>query len=265
LPAVDPAPPEHLWGQPLLGVPDLLRSMGASFEAVAQRAAFPTTALDDPENRIPFVEVARLLSECATATGCPHFGVLLGQRAGLPAVGLAGELAAHSTSVLQSLRSIQAHLHLHDSGAALGLHQRSHRELELAYVIYHPDHPGARHMAEAALAIAMSVLRALCGATWAPIEVTFACDRPRDPSAYRDCFGPSLRFNAPRFAVVLDTSWLSRPVPGADATQRVRLAKRVTELERSRRPSTSERTRESLTQMLIERPPRSTGWRSCWA
>ncbi len=233
----------------------MLRSLGASFETVARRAGVPATALDDLEGHLSFLEAERLLQECERATSCPHFGMLLGSRAGVAATGLLGEFARHGTSVLQSLRSVQAHLHLHDRGAVLGLHQRNLREVELAYVIYHPEHPGARHIAEGALAIAMGVLRALCGPRWGPIEVTFARDRPQDTTAYRECFGAPLRFNAPRYALVFDAAWLSRAIPGADAAERARLARRVTELERSRRPTTSERARESLTQLLIEMPP----------
>lgn len=248
-------PEEDVSVQPLRGIPDLLASLGADFETVARGAGVSAAVLDDPGARIAFADAGRLLHACAQVTDCPHFGVLLGMRVGLPATGLAVQLALHETSVLQSLRAIQAHLHLHDRGAALGLHQRNPLEVELSYTIYHPGHPGARHIAEGTLAIAMSVMRALCGPGWAPNEVTFARDRPDDASAYRECFGASLRFNAPRFALVFGTRWLDRAVPGADVAQRLRLARRVTELERSIGPSTRERTRASLTRLLIETHP----------
>jgi AraC-like DNA-binding protein len=253
--AIQTATVEDLSVKPLRGIPELLTSLGSDFDAVARRAGECPAALDDPEGHMSFLDVQRLLHECEQATGCPHFGVLLGSRMGISATGILGDLARHATSVLQSLRTIQAHLHLHDRGAVLGLHQRNHREMEIAYVIFHPEHPGSRHIAEGTLAIAMSVLRALCGPRWAPTEVMLARDRPADTAAYRDCFGPDLRFNAPRFAVVFDSGWLSRALPAGDAMERIRLARRVTELERSRRPSTSERARESLTQLLIEAPP----------
>jgi AraC-like DNA-binding protein len=248
-------PIEDLSVQSLNGIPDLLRPLGADFEMVARRAGVPATMFHDAAGRLSFVEAERLLHECEQATDCPHFGMLLGMRAGVEAAGLLGELALHATSVLESLRTIQAHLHLQHRGAALGLHQRNQRETELAYVIYHPEHPGARHVAEGVLAIVMDILRRLCGPRWAPIEVTFARDQPRDTTAYRKCFGAGLRFNAPRFALVFDSGWLGLEIPGADAAEQLRLAKRLTELERSRRSSTSERTRALLTQMLVELPP----------
>lgn len=249
------APIEDLSVQPLTGIPELLSSLGAGFETVARSAGVPDAALEDPAAHLSFLDVERLLQACEQATGCEHFGMLVGMRAGVRATGLLGRLALNATSVLQSLRAIQTHLHLRDRGAVLGLHQRDAREVELAYVIYHPEHPGSRHVAEGVLAIAMAVMRALCGREWSPIEVTFARARPQDPSAYRDCFGPNLRFDAPRFALVFDAAWLGREIPGADAAERVRLARLVTELERARKPSSSERARESLTQLLIEMPP----------
>lgn len=252
---VDPAPVEDLLVRPLQVIPGLLASLGADFESVARFAGIRPTALDDPEGRLSFADAQRLLHECERATGCRHFGMLVGRRAGIATTGLLGELAAHQTSVLQSLRTFQSYLPLTDRGAALGLHPLTRRETELAYVIYRAEHPGARHIAEGVLAIAMNVLRTLCGPRWAPIEVTFALDRPADTSAYRECFGPSLRFNATRFAIRFDSGWLTHEIPTADAKERIRLARRVTELERSRRASTSERTRATLAQVLIEAPP----------
>jgi AraC-like DNA-binding protein len=147
------------------------------------------------------------------------------------------------------------HLHLHDRGAVLTLRQRSHREVELAYAIHHADTPGARHIADGALAIEMQFLRAFFGPRWTPVEVTFACARPRDTSAYRQFFGAPVRFDAPRFAIAFRTSWLDRPIAGADPRERVRLAKLVTELERSRSTSMTERTREALGHVLIAASP----------
>jgi AraC-like DNA-binding protein len=233
----------------------LLRSFGVSVEAVARRADFAPSILHDAENRIPFAGIGRLMVECASATECPHFGLMVGQRSGVAAVGMIGVLARHSISVRHALRVLMTHLHLHDRGAVLDLNQQSSREMELAYVMYRHDTPGARHIADGALAIAMQFLQTICGARWTPTEVTFACDRPKNMAAYRKCFGAPLRFNAPRFAIAFRTSWLDRPIAGADPRERIRLTKLVTELECSRSASMAERTQAALTHMLIAMPP----------
>jgi len=109
-----------------------------------------------------------------------------------------------------------------------------------------------------ALAVAMHVLRALSGPRWAPIETTFACDRPEDTGPYRACFDAAVHFNATRFAIVFRAGWLDRPIAGADPAEHRRLAALVSNLERAHSASVSERTREALTQMLVTPPRRST-------
>jgi AraC-like DNA-binding protein len=246
---------EDLWAQPLQCVPELLHSFGVNLDTVTRHAGIPSSILDDPENRISFADIARLLGECAAVTDCPHFGLLVGQRSGLAAAGIVGRLARHSVSVRHALRVLITHLHLHDRGAVLSLLQRSHREVELAYVMYHANTPGARHIAEAALAISIQFMHTFCGARWRPTEVTFACAQPRDVLAYRKLFGTAARFNAARFAIAFRANWLDRPIAGADPKERLRLAKLVAELETSRSGSLTERTREALGQMLIALPP----------
>lgn len=254
-PAGQAAPAEDRWVEPLLCVPALLRSFGVSFETVARNAGIPPSALDDPNGRVSFTDMGRLLVECASATDCPHFGLLVGQRSGLAAVGPTGILARHSASVRHALRVLMTHLHLHDRGAVLSLHPRSDREVELAYALHHADTPGARHIADGALASLMQALRTLSGPRWAPTEVTFACGQPKNTAAYRRCFGAPVRFNAARFAIAFRTNWLDRPIAGADPGERNRLATLVTQLERSRSASMTERSREALGRLLIAVPP----------
>lgn len=241
--------------QPLLCVPALLLTFGVRIESIARKSGVPASVFNDPNARVSFVDLGRLLLECAAATDCPHFGLLVGQRMGLADVEVTGILARHSASVGHALRVIITHLHLYDRGAVLSLRRRSEREIELAYLMHHPDTPGARHIAEGALASLMQAMKSLAGPRWRPSQVTFASDRSTVAAAYRKCFGAPVRFNAARFALVFRAYWLDRPIAGADAGERRRAAWVVTELERSRSTSMTERTRETLAQMLVAAPP----------
>jgi AraC-like DNA-binding protein len=101
----------------------------------------------------------------------------------------------------------------------------------------------------------MRVLRTLCGPNWAPIEVTLARVEPADKAAYRRHFGTSVRFEAHRYAIVFHSHWLDRPIPAADSKERTSITRLVNELERSRPASMTERTRETLTRMLVSTCP----------
>jgi AraC-like DNA-binding protein len=227
-------PSEDLRAEPLLCLPELLHGFGTSFGAIAQRTGLPPTILDDAGGRIDFAHACRLLAECAAVTGCAHFGLLVGEHAGAAAVGPIGDLARHSASVGDALRALSMHLHLRHRAGVLGLRPRGPLDVELAYLMHHPGTPGARHVAEGALVIAMHVLRRLCGPHWSAIEATFACDRPQDTGPYRDRFGAAVRFNASRFAIGFRASWLDWPIPGADPAEHRRLASLVSDMEHSR-------------------------------
>jgi AraC-like DNA-binding protein len=247
--------PEDLGTRPLRCVPELLRGFDTCIGAISRRAGLPPTLLDDAEGRIDFAQTCRLMVECADVTGCPHFGLLVGRRAGAGAIGTIGDLARHSASVGKALRALTMHLHLHDRSGVLGLRPRGPLGVELAYVMHRPGTAGSRHIAEGALAIAMQVLRVLCGPHWAPIETTFACDRPQDIGPYRDCFGPAVRFNTSWFAIGFHADWLDRPIAGADPREYRRLASLVSDMERARPYPVSESAREALTRMLVATAP----------
>ena len=102
---------------PLLGIPSLLRELGQDPDAILREAGLDPRLLDDPENVIGFAAMGRLAVRCAERTGCPHFGLLAGQRMGPEALGLVGLLIEHSPDVGGALRNLVLHLHLHDRGA----------------------------------------------------------------------------------------------------------------------------------------------------
>lgn len=60
---------------------------------------------DDPDFEIPYVIAGRLLARCATATQCPHFGLLAGICAHPSSLGVPGFLLTNSPDVGTALRS----------------------------------------------------------------------------------------------------------------------------------------------------------------
>ena len=79
---------------PFSSVPELLRSMGTDPASLVESVGLDLRMFEDPDHTIPFVTAGRLLQVCAERTGCPHFGLLMGQRSGFPRLGW----SAHSCS-----------------------------------------------------------------------------------------------------------------------------------------------------------------------
>lgn len=242
---------EDLWVAPLLSITPLLHEFGIDERAVLRRAGIHPDMLGDPLNRLPFGTASLLVHECARATGCAHFGLLLGQRSGAAAVGISGELARHSATVGAGLRVLIAHLQLHDRGAVLALNTEHAGHAELAYVIHHRGATGAAQVSDAALAIGLAIMRNLCGPQWLPSEVTLSRERPPNVAPYRSCFGAPVRFDAARSALIFPAHCLEQPVAGANPSELARLSKLAAELEAARTVTMAEKVVRALSQVVV--------------
>lgn len=241
--------------QSLLVVPDLLRSFGVEPAPVLARAKVDPRWIQSARDRIPFDVAHRVAFECAKATGCPHFGLLVGQRVGTAAMGALAELARHSTTVRSALRMLCAHLQVQDRGAVAYLRDRNAREAEFGYQIFHPHAPGRDQLLDAALSVMVAFMRSLCGPDWAPSAVEVAHGPPRRVAPYRASFSAPITFNAPRTALVFPKRLLDRGMDGARSTERKRLARLVADIEASAPPTVTEYVARALVRMVVDAPP----------
>lgn len=240
---------------PLLAIPGLLLELGVDASSVLKRVGIHPRALDQSGNRLPYDVVGQLVAECAAASGCPHFGLLLGIRAGAGAPGVASELARHAENVGSGLRFLIAHLHLHDRGGVVALNLSGIKNAEFSYVIHHQDAPGTTHILDTSIAVACHVMRSMLGPRWAPSEVLLAHAQPRHIGQYRSFFRAPIRFNAPRSALVFPADQLDRPIQGADPLERDRLSEIVTDMESARPSTIREVVLEAISRMVIAVPP----------
>lgn len=208
---------------PFAHLPALLAEFGCNCGAVLRQAGIQGVRLEDPGARLTFDQIGRLAVACEAATGCPHVGLLLGQRAGTSAAGMAGEYLCHAESVGEALRLFSAHLHVHDRGAVVALWRISRRRARIAYVIYHPETLGSDVIADAALAVLAAIMRQLCGPAWLPTEVRLPRAQPPCPASYRAAFRAPLLFDSPVAALDFPVTDLGRPLAGAPRDEQRRI------------------------------------------
>jgi hypothetical protein len=84
---------------PFKATPEVLRSFGLEPAEVLAEPGLDLSLFEDSDNVIPFSVRGELLHLCVARTGCPHFGLLLGQRGNLSSLGLIGYLARQSEDV----------------------------------------------------------------------------------------------------------------------------------------------------------------------
>jgi AraC-like DNA-binding protein len=215
---------------PVLGVPGLLRELGQDPDAVFAAAGLDPHVLADPEATVDFSALGHLMRHCVEATGCPHFGLLWGQRTGISALGLVGILGQHSPDLGTAVRNVILYFHIHDRGAVPRLTVSEGCAL-VGYTIYQPAAEATAQIYDGVIAITNNVLRALYGPGWQPSEVLLARAKPLDADPYRKVFRAPVRFGAEQSAVVFPAAWLAHPVPGADPSLFKEIQDRITAIE----------------------------------
>jgi AraC-like DNA-binding protein len=236
---------------PVAAVPDLLRKFGVAPSLAFARAGVPLHAFKNPENRIAFDALGRLLAECSTATDCDHFGLLVGEYFELDGLGAIGSLMRNSATVGEALRALLLHLYLHDRGAVPILINLDASYVLLGYSIYRHGTPGAAHLYDAAIAIGYRVLKAICGASWKPAHVQFSHGRPKDARPYRRVLGPNVRFDAEVSGIVFAASWLDRTIPRADPNLRERVMSAIRQTRANSTMGFADIVRGALHQMVL--------------
>ncbi|WP_294539621.1 AraC family transcriptional regulator [uncultured Rhodoblastus sp.] len=244
-------PPGDLRVSPLLPIPALLAARGADVALAFARAAVEPVLFERPDNRISIAAGGRLLAICAEMTGCRHFGLLLAEGFDLKGLGPIGELMRHCANVGDALEALVRHFHLHDRGAAPVLLSPDRSSVLFGYSVFRHDLEGVDQIHATAIAIGCKILRELCGPAFSPIRVQFAFARPRSIAPYGRLFSANLAFDADISAIVFDSSWLSRPLEGADPAARQRCQRAILEAEAHGPICFGERVESALHQLVL--------------
>jgi len=213
-----------------LAIPAVLQGLGADPVEVLAEAGFALELFDDPDKPVSYAARNHLIAHCAARTGCPHFGLLVGQRGGLHTLGLIGSLVKYSPDVGTALRSLVRYSPLHVRGAVTTLEVKANVAI-LGHEIYQPRVEATDLVADGAVAVLFNVMRGLCGSEWKPIEVRFAHRRPTDVGPFRRFFRVPLQFNAEENAVVFPAAWMNHRLPNSDPELRRLLQKEIDAIE----------------------------------
>lgn len=217
---------------PVMAVPALLEELGCDATVLLEQFGLTPAYFENPENTLPSRTLGRILGQCVAATGCEHFGLLVGERAGMQSLGAVGYLMQSAPSVGSALELLARNLRAHDQGG-IALVEEGDGFAALGYAVIERDVEHADQMMATALAIVMNILRGLCGAHWRPAEVRFAFDTPRSAAPYRKFFGLVPQFNAETSLLLFPDDWLSRTLPSADPLLHLLMQDRIREqLER---------------------------------
>ncbi len=235
---------------PTIGLPAVLRSLGADPAQLLAEVGLDLSLFDSPDRLLSFSARGRLLEHCVARTGCNHLGLLVGQRAGLQSLGLAGSLVKYSPDVGTALRSLVRFFRHQTRGARATLTVDG----QLAYFGYQFDQPGTKgtdQVEDGALAVMLNIMQALCGPGWKPSQVTLAHRKPDNVEPFRQCFRAPLLFDAEQSALVFLADWLSYRLAVDDPELRRQLTEQIRAIEAHHHDSFPDQVRSVLRTALL--------------
>ena len=207
-------------------LPGLVRELGLDLGRLLAESNLPPNLFTNRENPVTYAELERLRLACEQESQCDHFGFLIGQRAGLADLGLAGQAARCATEVGEALREFTSHFNLHNTAATVTL-SVTQRYAQFAYVVSEQGLQDTRHFQLGGIACACNILRELCGPGWAPTVVRCASRSPSNPKILQKFFGAPIEFDADESCIVFPEQWLSRALPPVDPALRQQVAQAV--------------------------------------
>ncbi len=235
---------------PICVVPELLREFGVAPGPLLKTFGLSEDYFRYPDNTISYELMGRIVTASARATGCAHFGLLVGQRGNASTLGAPGFLLRHEPDVVTALNEVITNIDLHDRGAAPFIQVGDETTL-FGYTIHLTGIEGAEQIGDGAVAIMWNIMRGLCGPEWQPLEVCFRRDAPADLGAYhRFFFQAPLRFNAPHNALIFPTAWLAKPVQQADPALRQHLLQHIEDMRRYSNQDFREKAYQALLFLL---------------
>jgi AraC-like DNA-binding protein len=236
---------------PLTRVPHVLRELGIDPDPILRSAGFDPAQFDNPDVTVSYVAASRLLARCKAATGCEHFGLLVGKCTGSSEIGIAGFVLRCAPEVASALRNLERYLELHDRGAAPTF-LTTETSASLGYAIHQPGAEAPEVIYDLAISCACNIMRSLCGADWNPAEVFLARRAPRDTAPYARFFRAPVRFDAERSELVFAAKWLERPLPMADPMLHRHLTGEAETMLAASRQQSISALRILLRRMLVE-------------
>lgn len=237
---------------PLMSVPSVLRDQGVDPAPVLAELRLDLAFFDDPDNLLPLAQRSKLLDRCVEVTHCAHFGLLVGQTAGLSTMGVVGFLVQSAPSVREGLRLGTQHYRLQNP-YAVSLFVESGPFASVSFASLQAGEWNPTQIVDVAVAAMFNMVRSLCGSQWQATEIHFAHARPKNIAPYRLFFRTPLVFDAADSGLVFASQWLDRRLSSADPLLHLMMKQRASELESLFREDVASQVRRMLPSMVTTR------------
>lgn len=165
---------------------------------------------------VDFSRYLEILDRAAALTGCDDFGLRLGLRQNVSALGPLGAVMRSAATLGEALADFAGFQIANGSGGAVYLH-RLGQEYAWGYGIYDAPLRFSPHIYDLTLAVGTQLLRDLTQGAVAPLEILAMRSAPAQMGAFRSLGDCPIRFDQAQNALVLRAESLNFALPGADA------------------------------------------------
>jgi hypothetical protein len=191
-------------------IPQTLRDLGVDPAVILRAAGLEPDLFLNPENVYSYAALGRLAAESVRATGREDFGLRVGSKLGVQAVGLAGLVSLHAPTVGEALRVVIEGLRTTDTGGAVYLETNAER-VACGYIVKAPDVEAAEQIIDGAVAVLFNTMRSLCGPDWRPLAVRLTRSPPRERAAFAKFFEAPVEYSALAAALIFPAATLDAP------------------------------------------------------
>lgn len=231
-------------------LPLILEELGADARVVVNSVGLSLSDFGDPEFKIPYVKLGKLLGHCAQSTGCGYFGLLVGQKIFLHSLGLLGFLMQSANTVRDAIEDYLSFADLQDQGAVTLINSINGVSL-LSYSIFVEDVEAEEHIYDGTMAGYQNVLRSLCGENFKPTEILFTRSRPKDSKPYDRFFKAPIRYNSEYNAIAFHSNCLELAPVRIDPHLNAFIKKEVKKQHAAQPKSITETIHPLLRRLLI--------------
>jgi AraC-like DNA-binding protein len=205
----------------LVHLPALLAELGVDLEEVLKETAVSIADLK-PDGHIPYASYLRILDRSAELTRCADFGLRLGSRQTLAALGPVGRLMSCAATLGEALSDFVAFQIGNSTGGAVYLH-RSGDEFAFGYGIYDPETKASHQMYDLVVAIGCRIIRDLTAGKVEPLEILMVGRAPGDLAPYSALTTRPIRFDQSETCLILSRVDLEFRLETADQAAREKL------------------------------------------
>lgn len=205
----------------LAHLPPLLAELGVELEEVLEGTGVSIEDLA-PDAFIPYPSYLEILDRSAKRTNCPDFGLRLGGRLTLAALGPVGLVMRCAATLGEALSDFATFQISNSTGGAVYLH-RSGDDFAFGYGVYDPGLRALREMYDLVIAAGRHFVRDLTAGQVEPLEILMIGREPADVAAYRALGTAPIRFGQSETCLILPRRALDFPLATADRAARDKL------------------------------------------